>query len=33
MFVEFLGWSEDFDNLYPVMEYISLGDLEYNLSA
>lgn len=33
VFVEFLGWFEDFDNVFLAMEYIPLGDLEHNAPA
>ena len=33
MFVEFLGWFEDLESVYPAMEYLSLGDLEGNVLA
>lgn len=33
VFVEFLGWFEDFDSVYLAMEYIPLGDLERNVPA
>jgi serine/threonine protein kinase len=31
VFVEFLGWFEDFQSVYLAMEYIPLGDLEQHV--
>lgn len=33
VFVEFLGWFEDFDSVYLTMEYIPMGDLEQHVSS
>lgn len=33
MFVDFFGWFRDGSDIFLAMEYVSLGDLEKNISA